>query len=75
MDCAGLLPDGLPAHGGAADRVQGDAADLPPQVLQDFLDAGTAAVPIGRVYQFDQIVAAHADMEQDRAGGDLVVTT
>ncbi len=57
---------------------KGDAADLPPQVLQDFLDAvaaGTAAVPIGRVYQFDQIVEAHTDMEQNRAGGKLVVTT
>jgi NADPH:quinone reductase-like Zn-dependent oxidoreductase len=46
---------------------KGDAADLPPRVLQDFLDAvavGTAAVPIGRVYQFDQIVEAHTDMEQ-----------
>jgi NADPH:quinone reductase len=33
---------------------KGDAADLPPRVLQDFLDAvaaGTAAVPIGRVCQ------------------------
>jgi predicted dinucleotide-binding enzyme/3-methyladenine DNA glycosylase Tag len=38
---------------------EGDAADLPPPVLQDFLDAvaaGTATVPISRVYRFDQIV-------------------
>jgi len=57
---------------------KGDAADLPPQVLQDFLDAvaaGTATVPIGRVYRFDQIVEAHTDMEQNRASGKLVVTT
>ena len=57
---------------------KGDAADLPPRVLQDFLDAvaaGTAAVPIGRVYRFDQIVEAHTDMEQNRASGKLVVTT
>jgi len=57
---------------------KGDPADLPPQVLQDFLDAvaaGTATVPIGRVYQFDQIVQAHTDMEQNRASGKLVVTT
>jgi NADPH:quinone reductase-like Zn-dependent oxidoreductase len=48
-----------------------------PEMLQDFLDAvaaGTAAVPIGRVYRFDQIVEAHTDMEQNRAGGKLVVT-
>lgn len=63
---------------GAADRVQGDTADLPPRVLQDFLDAvaaGTAAVPNGRVYRFDQIVQAHTDMEQNRVSGKLVVTT
>ena len=53
---------------------KGDAADLPPRVLQDFLDA-VAAVPVGRVYRFDQIVEAHTDMEQNRAGGKLVVTT
>ncbi len=58
---------------------KGDAADLPPQALQDFLDAvaaaGTAAVPVGHVYRFDQIVEAHTDMEQNRASGKLVVTT
>jgi NADPH2:quinone reductase len=57
---------------------KGDAAGLPPRVLQDFLDAvaaRTAAVPIGHVYRFDQIVEAHTDMEQNRAGGKLVVTT
>jgi NADPH:quinone reductase len=57
---------------------KGDPPDLPPHVLQDFLDAvaaGTATVPIGRVYRFDQIVQAHTDMEQNRATGKLVVTT
>jgi NADPH:quinone reductase len=56
----------------------GDAADLPPHVLQDFLDAvtaGTAVVPVSHVYRFDQIVQAHADMEANRASGKLVVTT
>ena len=54
-----------------------DAADLPPRVLQDFLDAvaaGKAAVPIGHVHRFDQIVEAHRT-EQNRASGKLVVTT
>jgi NADPH:quinone reductase-like Zn-dependent oxidoreductase len=57
---------------------KGAAADLPPQVLQDFLDAvaaGTVTIPVGRVYRFDQIVEAHTDMEQNRASGKLVVTT
>jgi NADPH:quinone reductase len=56
----------------------GEAADLPPQLLQNFLDsvaAGTAVVPIGHVYRFDQIVQAHADMEANRISGKLVVTT
>jgi NADPH:quinone reductase len=56
----------------------GEAADLPPKLLQGFLDgvaAGTAVVPIGRVYRFDQIVQAHADMEASRISGKLVVLT
>ncbi len=56
----------------------GDATDLPPQVLQAFIDAvaaGTAVVPIDHVYPFDQIVAAHTAMEAGTASGKLVVTT
>ena len=56
----------------------GEAADLPPQLLQSFLDrvaAGTAVVPIGRVYRFDQVVEAHRAMEGDQVSGKLVVTT
>lgn len=56
----------------------GESADLPPSLLQGFLDqvaAGTAAVPIGHVYRFDEIVQAHADMEANRVSGKLVVTT
>ncbi|MDO5094892.1 MAG: zinc-binding dehydrogenase [Propionibacteriaceae bacterium] len=56
----------------------GEASDLPPQVLQDFLDAvavGRTTVPIGRVYDFDDIVQAHADMESSTNTGKLVVTT
>jgi NADPH:quinone reductase len=69
----GYLPRGVrpTAYGGGA-------ADLPPPLLQDFLDsvaAGTAAVPIGRVYRFDQTVEAHADMEANRVSGKLVVLT
>jgi len=56
----------------------GEAADLPPPLLRGFLDslaAGTAVVPIGRVYRIDQIVQAHADMEANRVSGKLVVLT
>ncbi|MDH4309962.1 MAG: zinc-binding alcohol dehydrogenase family protein [Acidimicrobiia bacterium] len=54
----------------------GDASDLPPGVLQEFLDdvaAGQASVPIHRTYQLDEIAEAHADMEAGRATGKLVV--
>jgi NADPH:quinone reductase-like Zn-dependent oxidoreductase len=56
----------------------GEAEDLPPAVLQEFLDAvaaGEAVVPIDRVYTFDQIVEAHEVMEAGSAVGKLVVTT
>jgi len=56
----------------------GEAADLPAPLLQGFLDsvaAGTAVVPVGRVYRFDQVVQAHADMEASRVSGKLVVLT
>jgi NADPH2:quinone reductase len=54
----------------------GEAADLPATALQEFLDAvaaGEAVVPIARVYAFDDIVEAHADMAADRVAGKLVV--
>lgn len=56
----------------------GGAADLPSEVLQEFLDAvaaGEARVPIGRTYRLDEIVQAHRDMESGAATGKLVVTT
>jgi NADPH:quinone reductase-like Zn-dependent oxidoreductase len=54
----------------------GGAADLPAQVLQDFLDAvadGIAVVPIFRVYRLDEIQQAHAEMEAGSATGKIVV--
>jgi NADPH:quinone reductase len=56
----------------------GEAADLPSQLLQAFLDSvatGTAVVPIGRIYRLDQIVQAHTDMETNQVSGKLVVLT
>src|SRR2546430_843123 len=56
----------------------GEAEDLPQRVLQEFLDAvaaGDSVVPIDRVYTFDQIVEAHAAMEDGSTAGKLVVTT
>jgi NADPH2:quinone reductase len=56
----------------------GGAEDLPPSVLQDYLDAvahGDAVVPIGGIYQLDEIVEAHTAMEAGTASGKLVVAT
>lgn len=54
----------------------GEASDLPPEVLQDFLNAvaaGEAVVPLHRVYFLDQIRDAHAEMEAGSATGKIVV--
>ena len=54
----------------------GEASDLPPDVLQDFLDAvaaGEAVIPLYRAYRLDQIRDAHAEMEAGSATGKIVV--
>lgn len=54
----------------------GEAEGLPATVLQDYLDAvaaGSALVPIGRVYRIDDIVQAHHDLEANTVGGKGVV--
>lgn len=54
----------------------GEAEGLPAEVLQDYLDsvaAGSAIVPIGRVYRIDDIVQAHRDLEANTVGGKGVV--
>lgn len=56
----------------------GGASDLPAGVLQAFLDevqAGSAVVPVHRVYRFEDIRLAHAEMERGSAAGKLVVLT
>jgi NADPH:quinone reductase-like Zn-dependent oxidoreductase len=65
------LPSGvrLTAYGG-------EAADLPADVLQSFLDdvaAGYLTVPLHHVYTLGEIASAHADMEANTATGKLVV--
>jgi NADPH:quinone reductase-like Zn-dependent oxidoreductase len=54
----------------------GEASDLSPRALQDFLDAvsaGRAIVPLGTVYSIDEIATAHADLESGAARGKSVV--
>lgn len=53
----------------------GEAEDLPSEVLQGFLDdvaSGDAVVPVHAVYRLEDIAAAHAMMESNRAVGKLV---
>jgi NADPH:quinone reductase-like Zn-dependent oxidoreductase len=72
----GFYPmDWLP-NGVRLTAYSGEAGDLPPAVLQEFLDAvadGTATVPVGTVYRLDDIVQAHHDMEAGTVGGKGVV--
>lgn len=54
----------------------GEASDLTTGTLQAFLDAVAACeavVPVGRLYQLDQIVQAHHDFEHNSVGGKGVV--
>ncbi|MCI1788033.1 MAG: zinc-binding alcohol dehydrogenase family protein [Actinomyces sp.] len=54
----------------------GEASDLPPAVLQGFLDdvvSGKATVPIDTVYPLDRVREAHTRMEEAKASGKIVV--
>lgn len=54
----------------------GDTHNLPPALLQDFIDqieAGKLDVQIDRVFKLEEIVEAHTRMEQNLAAGKLVV--
>ena len=72
----GFYPmDWLP-NGVRLTAYSGGATDLPAPVLHDFLAAvaaGEATIPLGRVYQLDQIVQAHRDMEAGTVNGKGVV--
>jgi NADPH2:quinone reductase len=67
----GCLPSGV-----RLTAYSGEAADLPADVLQSFLEdvaAGRMTVPLHRTYTLDQITTAHADIEANNASGKLVV--
>lgn len=56
----------------------GEAADLPPAILQGFIDAvsqGAAVVPIRAMHHIDQIVKAHKAMEEGQVAWKIVVLT
>lgn len=69
----GYLPSGV-----RLTAYSGDAADLPPDVLQRFVDriaAGELRLAPVRVYPMDRIRDAHTDLEHDTGVGKIVVTT
>ena len=75
-----IVPDFYPIdyipRGVRLTAYSGGASDLPATVLQDFLDAvaaGSAQIPVHRVYRLDEIRLAHAEMEAGTATGKLVV--
>lgn len=67
----GYIPTGVRLTG-----YSGTSGNLPPEILQDYLDklaAGRLRVPTPTVYAMADIRAAHADMEHDRVVGKIVV--
>ena len=53
----------------------GDFIDTPLQAVVDEVDGKWLAPRIGRVFPLDDIVAAHHCMEDNEAGGKIVVLT
>ena len=56
----------------------GGAEDFMVAPLQDFIDAleaGQAKAPIGKVFHIDDIAEAHRTMQENQAGGKIVMTT
>ena len=61
----------LTTYSGGSD----DFVATPLQQVVDAVDAGTFAPPIGRTFAIDDIVEAHRVMEENSAGGKIVVMT
>jgi NADPH:quinone reductase-like Zn-dependent oxidoreductase len=62
---------GLTTYAGEAD----DFIRMPVQELVDEVAAGTLPVQVGRVFHLHEIVEAHRCMEENKAGGKIVVLT
>jgi NADPH:quinone reductase-like Zn-dependent oxidoreductase len=62
---------GLTTYAGESD----DFVNTPLQSVIRDVELGTITPTIGRVFQLDQIVEAHCCMEDNAAGGKIVVLT
>lgn len=74
----GFAPMDAIATGVSLTTYSGDVADFMAMPLQDLVDAvaaGRLHVGLGRVFPFDEIVEAHRAMENNSAGGKIVVLT
>ncbi len=61
-----------------AEAYAGELSDFMSTSLQDpadQVDAGALSVSLGKVFQLDEIVEAHRTMEENNAGGKIVVLT
>jgi NADPH:quinone reductase-like Zn-dependent oxidoreductase len=61
----------LTVYGGGAE----DFMATPLQELVDQIAAGTLHIQVGKTFSLDEIVEAHRCMEENRAGGKIVVLT
>jgi NADPH:quinone reductase-like Zn-dependent oxidoreductase len=61
----------LTSDSGAAD----DFMQTPLQSLVEQVEAGSLRIQVGRTFQLDQIAEAHRCMEDNTAGGKIVVLT
>lgn len=73
FDPMGLIPTAvcLTSFAGEAE----DFMQTPIQELVDQVASGQLAVQIGKVFHLDEIVEAHRCMEENKAGGKIVVLT
>jgi NADPH:quinone reductase-like Zn-dependent oxidoreductase len=61
----------LTTYAGEAD----DSIRMPLEDLIEQIAAGSLQVKVGRVFHLDDIVEAHRCMEENKAGGKIVVLT
>lgn len=61
----------LTTYSGGAD----DFVSTPLQEIIEEVEAGRFKPPIGKIFGIDDIVEAHSEMEEDTAGGKIVIVT
>jgi NADPH:quinone reductase-like Zn-dependent oxidoreductase len=73
-----LRPNGGDSYGGCLTTYAGESDDFmrtPLDELIEQISAGTLKVQVGKIFHLGEIVEAHRCMEENRAGGKIVVLT